>query len=152
MPRIVREAEVAWEGTVARGSGVVSAASSGAFALPVTIASRVGDPEGKTSPEELLAAAHATCFVTSLGSELARAGTPPDRLVVHCLVTMDEVEGQGHRIVSSAITARGVVPGADAASFAQAVEAADAGCPFSALVRASATVTVEAILEEGERS
>lgn len=152
MPRIVREAEVAWEGSVARGSGVVSASSSGAFALPVTLASRVGDPDGKTSPEELLAAAHATCFVTSLGSELARAGTPPDRLVVHCLVTMDEVEGQGHRIVSSAITARGVVPGADAASFAQAVEAADAGCPFSALVRASATVTVEAILEEGERS
>jgi osmotically inducible protein OsmC len=149
VPRIVREAEVAWEGTVARGSGVVSAASSGAFALPVTIASRVGDPEGKTSPEELLAAAHATCFVTSLGSELARAGTPPERLDVHCLITMDEVEGVGHRIVSSTITARGVVPGADAASFAQAAEAADAGCPFSALIKASATVSIEATLEEG---
>jgi osmotically inducible protein OsmC len=147
MPRIVREADIAWEGTTARGSGVVTAASSGAFALPTTIASRVADPEGKTSPEELLAAAHASCYVTSLGSELARMGTPPERMHVHCRVTMDEVEGMGHRIVSSAITARGVVPGADAATFAQAAEAADAGCPFSALIRASATVTIHAELE-----
>jgi osmotically inducible protein OsmC len=147
MPRIVREADIAWEGTTARGSGVVTAASSGAFALPTTIASRVADPEGKTSPEELLAAAHASCYVTSLGSELARMGTPPERMHVHCRVTMDEVEGMGHRIVSSAITARGVVPGADAATFAQAAEAADAGCPFSSLIRASATVTIHAELE-----
>jgi lipoyl-dependent peroxiredoxin len=146
MPRIVREAEIVWEGTVSRGSGVVRAASSGAFELATTIASRVGDPEGKTSPEELLAAAHASCFVTSLGSELARAGTPPERLEVRCTITMDEVGDVGHRIVSSAIEARGTVPGADAAAFAQAAEAADAGCPFSALIRASATVTVEANL------
>jgi lipoyl-dependent peroxiredoxin len=148
LPRIVREADIVWEGTTARGSGVVTASSSGAFALPSTNASRVGDPEGKTSPEELLAAAHATCFVTSLGSELARAGTPPERLQVHCTITMDEVEGMGgHRVVSSAISARGVVPGSDPATFAQAAEAADAGCPFSALIRASATVTIEAKLE-----
>jgi osmotically inducible protein OsmC len=149
MPRIVREADVAWEGTTARGSGVVSAASSDAFQLPVTLASRVGDPEGKTSPEELLAAAHASCFVTSLGSELARAGTPPERLLVHCRITMDEVEGIGHRIVASAISATGIAPGADAASFAQAAEAADVGCPFSALIKASATVTIDATLEGG---
>ncbi len=103
MPRIVREADIVWEGTTARGSGVVRAATSGAFELPTTIASRVGEPEGKTSPEELLAAAHAACFVTSLGSELARAGTPPERLEVRCTITMDEVQGLGHRIVSSAI-------------------------------------------------
>jgi osmotically inducible protein OsmC len=147
VPRIVREVDIAWEGTLSRGAGVVRAASSGAFELPVTIASRVAEPEGKTSPEELLAAAHATCFVTSLAGELAKAGTPPEHLDVHCLVTMDEVEGIGHRIVSSALSARGTAPGADAASFAQAAEAADAGCPFSALIKASATVTVEAILE-----
>jgi osmotically inducible protein OsmC len=150
VPRIVREAEATWEGTVARGEGTLTAASSGAFSgLPITLASRIGDPEGKTSPEELLAAAHAGCFVTSLGSELARAGTPPERLDVRCRVTMDEVEGQGHRIVQSAIEARGVVPAADTASFAQAAEAADAGCPFSALVKASATVTITATLEGG---
>jgi osmotically inducible protein OsmC len=150
MPRIVREADIAWEGTTARGSGVVTAASSGAFALRTTIASRVGDPEGKTSPEELLAAAHASCFVTSLGSELARAGTPPERLDVHCRIVMDEVDGIGHRIVASEISALGVVPGCDQAAFAQAAEEADTDCPFSALIRASATVTVEAMLEEGE--
>mgnify|MGYP000126633754 CR=1 FL=1 len=149
MPRIVREAEAAWEGTVSRGAGTLTAASSGAFAaLPVTLASRVAEPEGKTSPEELLAAAHAGCFVTSLGSELARAGTPPGRLLVRCTITMDEVAGQGHRIVHSAIDARGSAPGTDEASFAQAAEAADAGCPFSALLKASAAVTVTATLEE----
>jgi len=149
MPRIVREANVTWEGTAARGYGVVGAASSGAFELPITIASRVGDPEGKTSPEELLAAAHASCFVTSLGGELARAGTPPEHLEVVCTITMDEVEGMGHRIVSSAIFARGTAADADAASFAQAAEAADAGCPLSALIKASATVTIDATLEGG---
>jgi osmotically inducible protein OsmC len=149
VPRILREAEIAWEGTTARGSGVVRAASSGSFELPATIASRIDVVAGKTSPEELLAAAHATCFVTSLGSELARAGTPPERMHVHCLVTMDEVEGAGHRIVSSTITAHAVAPGADAASLAQAAEDADAGCPFSALIRATATVAVHATLEGG---
>ncbi|MEX0850496.1 MAG: OsmC family peroxiredoxin [Gaiellaceae bacterium] len=151
MPRIVREADVVWEGTISRGSGVVTATSSRAFELPITIASRVGDPEGKTSPEELLAAAHASCFVTSLGGELARARTPPQRLEVHCTITMDEVEGIGHRIVSSVILASGSVSGCDAAAFAQAAEVADAGCSFSALLKASATVTIEATLDdEGE--
>ena len=149
MPRIVREAEIDWEGTTARGSGVVRAVSTGSFELPSTIASRVDLIQGKTSPEELLAAAHATCFVTSLGSELARMGTPPERMRVHCTITMDEVEGAGHRIVASHVSASAVAPGADADTFAAAADAADEGCPFSALIRASATVTVEATLEEG---
>jgi lipoyl-dependent peroxiredoxin len=147
VPRIVREADVVWEGSIARGAGVVTGASSGAFSLPTTIASRVADPEGKTSPEELLAAAHASCYVTSLGGELARAGTPPERLEVHCAITIDEVEGQGHRVVLSEITARGVVPGTDPAAFAQAAELADDGCTFSALIKASATVTIDTTLE-----
>jgi osmotically inducible protein OsmC len=126
---------------------VVSASTSGAFELPITIASRVGDPEGKTSPEELLAAAHASCFVTSLGGELARAETPPERVSVHCTITMDQIESGDHRIVASHLAATVVAPGADAASVARAAEAADAGCPFSALIKASATVTVDATLE-----
>src|ERR687893_19513 len=101
MPRIVREADIVWEGTTARGSGVVTAATSRAFALPTTIAARVVTDPDKTSPEELVAAAHASCFVTSLGSELARLDVPPERMHVRCRVTMDEVEGSGHRIVSS---------------------------------------------------
>ena len=149
MPRIVREAEIDWEGTTARGNGVVRALSSGSFELASTIASRVEIHQGKTSPEELLAAAHATCWVTSLGSELARLGIPPERMHVLCTVTMDEVEGAGHRIVASHISARAAVPDASAESLAEAAAAADAGCPFSALIRASATVTYEATLEEG---
>jgi lipoyl-dependent peroxiredoxin len=148
MPRIVREAEIEWEGSTARGSGVVRAVSTASFELPTSIASRVEVIEGKTSPEELLAAAHAACFVTSLGSELARAGTPPERMHVHCTITMDEVGGSGHRIVASHIAARADAPGADPETFAAIAEAADEGCPFSALIRASATVTVDATLEE----
>jgi osmotically inducible protein OsmC len=87
--------------------------------------------------------------VTSFGGELAKAGTPPEHLEVHCTITMDEVAEIGHRIVSSAISARGTAAGADAASFAQAAEAADAGCPFSALIKASATVAIDATLEGG---
>jgi lipoyl-dependent peroxiredoxin len=149
VPRIVREAEIDWEGTTARGSGVVRAVSTGSFELPSTIASRVDIVEGKTSPEELLAAAHATCFVTSLGSELARLGTPPERMHVHCTITMDEVEGSGHRIVASHISTRAVAPGTDEETFAAAAQAADDGCPFSALIRASAAVTYDATLEGG---
>jgi osmotically inducible protein OsmC len=148
VPRIVREAEIDWEGTTARGNGVVRAVSTGSFELPSTIASRVEIHQGKTSPEELLAAAHATCWVTSLGSELVRLGFPPERMRVHCTITMDEVEGAGHRIVASHIAARAAVPDAGADALAEAAAAADAGCPFSALIRASATVTYDATLEE----
>jgi osmotically inducible protein OsmC len=149
MPRIVRSADATWEGSVARGSGTLTAASSGAFsALPVTLASRIADPEGKTSPEELLAAAHAGCYITSLGSELARGGTPADRIELTCAITMDEVDGQGHQIVGSAITARVWASAADDAGLRSAVAAADAGCPFSTLLsRAGAEVDVTATLE-----
>ncbi|HUG64968.1 MAG TPA: OsmC family peroxiredoxin [Gaiellaceae bacterium] len=149
MPRIVREADIDWEGTTARGSGVVRAVSTKSFELSATIAARVDVIEGKTSPEELLAAAHATCFVASLGSELARLGAPPEHMHVRCTITMDEVEGAGHRIVASDISASAVVPGADAETFATAARAADEGCTFSALIRASATVNIQAVLEEG---
>jgi osmotically inducible protein OsmC len=149
VPRIERTADVVWEGNLARGTGHITGGSGALDALPYSLPTRIGKAEGKTSPEELLAAAHATCFVTSLGSELARLGTPPERMHVRCTITMDEVEGKGHLIVASDISARAVVPGADAASFATAAAAADEGCSFSALIRASATVTVDAVLEEG---
>ncbi|MBA3428146.1 MAG: OsmC family peroxiredoxin [Actinobacteria bacterium] len=147
MPRISRDASVSWTGSLSRGSGVVSAASSGAFELPVTLGSRIGEPEGKTSPEELLAAAHASCFVTSLAGESARAGGTVERLDVTCTVTMDEVEGKGHQIVASELEATCRVEGLDEDAFARAAEAADEGCPFSALLRASASVRVRAQLE-----
>jgi osmotically inducible protein OsmC len=136
VPRIVRDAEVAWEGNLARGHGALTAATSGAFiGLSYSLATRIGDPEGKTSPEELLAAAHGGCFTMSLAGELTGAGTPPGRLDVHCRITMDEVEGRGHLVVHSALDVRANVPGVDAEALASAVEAAHEGCSFSSLLR-----------------
>jgi osmotically inducible protein OsmC len=149
MPRIVREADVVWGGNVARGSGRISAATSGAFSeLPYSLPTRVGQADGKTSPEELLAAAHGGCFAMSLAGELANAGTPAERLDVRCTITMDEVEGRGHLIVHSGIVARGVVPGLEREGFERVAVVADEGCPFSTLIRASATVSIDARLEE----
>jgi osmotically inducible protein OsmC len=148
MPRIVRESDVVWEGNLARGSGAITAATSGAFAgLSYSLPTRVGAAEGKTSPEELLSAAHAACFVMSLASELSEAGTPPERLEVRCTITMDEVEGAGHRIVASALEARGHGPEITEESFASAAKAADEGCPFSHLIKASAEVRIHAVLD-----
>jgi lipoyl-dependent peroxiredoxin len=150
MPRIVREADVTWEGNVARGAGAITAATSGAFAgLPYSVPSRIGAADGKTSPEELLAAAHAGCYAMGLASELSGLGTPPERLDVRCTITMDEVEGAGHQIVASAIDARVRAPGMSEEALAKAARAADEGCPLSSLIKASATVTVEASLEGG---
>lgn len=146
MPRIVRQAAVAWEGSLARGSGVATA-GGGSFALPVDLPSRVGDPGGTTSPEELLAAAHAGCYAMSIAGEVARVGGTVDRLDVRCTVTMDEVAGKGHLIVASELDARGRANGIDAAGFQRAAQAADEGCSFSALIRASASVSVRAELE-----
>jgi osmotically inducible protein OsmC len=135
MPRIERSAKVVWEGNVARGTGHLSG-DTGAFSeLPFTLASRIGNPEGKTSPEELLAAAHAGCFTMSLGSELARDNTPAGRLEVHCTIVMDEIPGEGHQIVGSNVTVHADVEGASDDSLAAAVQRADEGCPFSTLLK-----------------
>ena len=143
MPRIERSAEVVWEGNVARGSGTLTA-DTGAFSgLPFTLASRIASPEGKTSPEELLAAAHAGCFTMSLASELVKAGTPPGRLDVRVKIVMDEVESQGHQIVGSEVLVRTELDGGDDAGLEAAIAAADEGCPFSALLkRAGTTVAI----------
>ncbi len=149
MPRATRDAEVIWEGSSARGRGAITGATSGAFTgLPYSEPTRVGAPDGETSPEELLAAAHAACYAMSLAAELTRARTPPERLVVRAQVVLDEVEGQGHRIVASDLVVRARVSGSDRSGFDAAVAAADAGCTFSALVKASASVSIDAALEE----
>jgi osmotically inducible protein OsmC len=143
VPRIERSAEIVWEGNVARGQGRISAASGAFGDLPYTLATRIGSPEGKTSPEELLAAAHGGCFTMSLAGELAQAGTPPGRLAVACRIVMDEVEGQGHQIVGSILTVEADVDGVDEAALREAVAKADEGCPFSALLkRAGADVQI----------
>ena len=152
MPRIVREADVSWEGNLARGAGAITASSSGAFdALGYSLPARIAAPEGKTSPEELLAAAHGGCFTMSLAGELTGAGTPPGRLDVHCRITMDEVEGRGHLVVHSALEVRARVAGIDAAALDAAVEAAHEGCSFSALLRdAGIDIDIRTTLEGGD--
>jgi osmotically inducible protein OsmC len=143
VPRIERSAEVVWDGNVARGQGTITA-DTGAFSgLPYTLASRIGNPEGKTSPEELLAAAHAGCFTTSLASELTKDGTPPGHLEVRCTVVMDEVPDEGHQIVGSHVSVHAEVEGIAEDALAAAIQRADDGCPFTTLLKkAGAEVTV----------
>jgi lipoyl-dependent peroxiredoxin len=149
VPRVQRSADVTWEGNVARGSGALSAQSGAFEGLPYSLPSRIGAPEGKTSPEELLAAAHAGCYAMSLAGELAQAGTPADRVEVTATVTLDEVEGGSHQIVASEIRGRVRAPGVDAPELERAAGAADEGCPFSSLIKKSGTVTVNVELEGG---
>ncbi len=147
MPKVERSADVIWEGNVARGEGRVTAETGTFDALPFSLPSRIGQAAGKTSPEELLAAAHAGCFAMSLAGELTQAGTPPERLDVRATVIVDEVENAGHRIVASELRASARVPGLSREDFDRAVDHADEGCSFSALVKASGEVTVRAELE-----
>jgi osmotically inducible protein OsmC len=147
MPRIERKAQIVWEGNVARGAGSITAASGAFTDLPYSLASRIGQPEGKTSPEELLAAAHGGCITMSIAGELVGAGTPPGRLDVTCLIVMDEIEGQGHQIVASHVQAVVAADGLDDEGLQAALAKADEGCPFSALLkRAGAEVHVAAQL------
>lgn len=147
MPHIERTAHVGWDGNLARGEGGIDA-GTGAFAgLPFSLPTRIGQAEGKTSPEELLAAAHGGCITMSLAGELTGDGAPPGRLDVSCTIVMDEVEGQGHQIVGSRVEIEARVGGIDEEALRSAVERADEGCPFSQLLkRAGADVQVSARL------
>jgi osmotically inducible protein OsmC len=146
MPRVRRSAGVSWQGNLARGSGAISGASGALDDLPYTLATRVGDPEGKTSPEELVAAAVGGCFAMSLAGELTRAETPPERLDVSAVCTVDEVDGR-HLVTVVELGVRGRVPGIDAATFERVAREAEQGCTMAALVRASAEVKLDATLE-----
>lgn len=142
----VRRADVDWSGDLTSGSGTVSASSSRAFSsLPVSWAARTEAPEGRTSPEELIAAAHASCFAMAFSAGLGRAGTPPERLEVSAEVTFDKLDA-GWRVVSSALTVRGVVPGISEADFIAAAEAAKDGCPVSQALTGNVALSVDATL------
>ena len=142
-----RQADVTWEGDLASGKGVVSASTSQAFTgLPVTWGSRTESADGRTSPEELVAAAHASCFSMALSHGLAQGGTPPEKLEVSATVTFDQVEG-GWKVASSHLKLRGQVPGIDAAGFQKAAEAAKDGCPISGALKGNVALSIEATLE-----
>ena len=139
-----RRAEVIWEGSLTEGSGTITKVGSGVLPeLPVTWAARTESPGGKTSPEELIAAAHAACFSMALSGALAKAGNPPERLQTSATVTF--VPGTG--ITTSALTVTGRVPGLDAAAFQEAAEGAKEGCPVSSALKGNVELSVDASLE-----
>jgi osmotically inducible protein OsmC len=143
-----RTAHVTWEGSLTEGSGTIDEVGSGAFGafgpLPVTWAARSEAASGgRTSPEELIAAAHAACFSMALSNGLAKDGTPPERLETSAVVTF--VPGTG--ITKSALTVRGRVPGLDADGFRAAAETARTSCPVSQALAGVPEITLDASLE-----
>lgn len=142
-----RIAKATWEGNLAQGQGRIDLKSSGlASQMPVTWASRTEEPGGKTSPEELLAAAHASCFAMALSHQLAGAGHTPERLDVRATATFDKV-GDGFKVTGVRLHVRGRVPGADEAAFMQAANAAKDGCPISQALKGNVDISLEASLE-----
>ncbi len=142
-----RRADATWSGDLLSGRGNVTAGTTGVFRdLTTTWASRTGEPEGVTSPEELLAAAHASCFSMAVSNELAKAGTPPTRIAVSVAVTADKLE-TGWTVQSAAITVTGAAPGATEAGFKEAAEKAKDGCPISKALKGNVALSVEATLE-----
>ena len=143
-----RRADASWEGALTEGNGIVELLSSEAASLPVTWASRVESPDGRTSPEELLAAAHASCYAMAFSGALGRGGTPPERLHVTAVVSLNPKEGGGIQVTDSALAVTGTVPGLDQDGFQSAAEAAEQGCPISNAIRGNVAITVKATLAD----
>lgn len=146
MPIATREAEVVWEGPLESGKGTLSGGSGALHELPVTWASRTEQPGGKTSPEELIASAHASCFAMALSLVLGQNKTPAEHVAVKAACTLDEVAG-APRITTSHLDVSAKVPGLDQAGFTEIVQKAAAVCPVSNLVRNNAEIVVHSKLE-----
>ena len=136
-----RHATTHWEGSLMEGAGQVTLQSSGLGTHDVTWASRANEPEGRTSPEELIAAAHSACFSMAFSHALAQAGTPPDSLDTSADVTFQPGEG----ITGIHLTVRGTVPGLSADDFVAAAETAKTNCPVSKALTGT-TITLDASL------
>jgi osmotically inducible protein OsmC len=136
-------ANTVWKGDLAHGQGITTPASGAFPAVEVTWASRTARAAGKTSPEELLAASHASCYCMALSNELAGSGTPPESL--DATATVAFVPGEG--VKSSHLVVRGNVPGIDQDAFTAAARAAGDSCPISAALKGNIEITVEATLE-----
>lgn len=136
-----RTANAAWQGSLPEGSGRVSLDSSGLGSFDVTWPARSAEPDGKTSPEELIAAAHSTCYSMALSHALAGAGNPPESVGTKAEVTFQPGEG----ITGIQLTVRAVIPGLSAAEFAEFAENAKQNCPVSKAL-AGTTITLDAAL------
>lgn len=145
---VTRSATATWAGNLLEGSGMVSSKTSEHLRdVPVSWSARTEDPGGKSGPEELLAAAHASCFSMALSNNLAKAGFTAERLEVTADVGAEKREA-GWTVISSHLTVIGRVPGADAAAFAAAAEGAKDGCPISRAMKGNVELSVEATLED----
>jgi len=142
-----RQAHAVWEGDLLGGKGEVELVSSSAGRFPVTWASRVEQPAGRTSPEELVAAAHASCYAMAFSNVLAKAGNTADRLHVTATVTVGPKQGGGIEVTSSRLEVTGQVPGLDQARFQELAEEGERGCPISNTLRGNLEITVAAKLE-----
>jgi lipoyl-dependent peroxiredoxin len=139
-------ATASWSGDLATGSGTTTLAGSGAAGpLPVSWSARTEEAAGKTSPEELIAAAHAACFNMAFSNQLAQAGHPADQLDTDAVATFERVEA-GWRLTTMALSVTGRVPGMDAATFAEKAEAARTGCPVSNALKGNVDITLRASL------
>jgi lipoyl-dependent peroxiredoxin len=141
MPIARREAEIVWDVPLASGGGTLTSGSGALSGLPVTWASRTERADGKTSPEELIAAAHASCFAMALSLLLGENETPPDRVTVNAACTLDEVQG-APRITTLELSVRAQVPRIEAAELERMVERAADLCPVSNALRGNVAITV----------
>jgi lipoyl-dependent peroxiredoxin len=143
---IKRHAEVTWSGDLTSGSGTINYVSSGAFSrLPVTWASRTEDHNGRTSPEELLAAAHASCFSMAFSARLGKNGTPAAKLDTKVVISFAKGDA-GWKIATSTITVKGDVPGIDLDTFRALAEDAKDNCPVSVALNGNVDLVVDASL------
>jgi osmotically inducible protein OsmC len=142
----VRTADVTWTGDLLTGGGTIDYVSSGVFSrMPVSWAARTGPHNGKTSPEELLAAAHASCFSMAFSARLAKNGTPATTLKVQAAISFDNASG-GWKVTTSRITVVGDVPGIDLETFRTIAEDAKENCPISIALKGNVELVVDASL------
>ena len=147
MARAERRADVVWEGNLLQGHGKIVGVGSGALVeLPITWASRTERSDGRTSPEELLAAAHAACYAMAFSHTLAQSGTPAERLTVRTVCAFEQVES-GFKVTTMVLDVRGKVPGLDQATFEKVAQQAEQGCPISNALRNNVQIRVNAHLE-----
>ena len=143
MPSVQSKAEAVWEGTLFEGKGTVTPESGAFGTLPVTWASRTQRSQGKTSPEELIAAAHAGCYAMAFSNTLAKQGKNPTRLEISATVTFEPGVG----VTASDLTVKGQVPGLSQEEFARLAAEGEKGCPVSNALRNNVKITVNATLE-----
>ena len=146
MADITRGAEVVWNGSLVEGNGSLSLRTGILSSVPVSWPARTEAPDGKTSPEELIAGAHASCYAMALAHELAQGGHPPESLRVSAEVTAN-LSTQGLRVTKSALTVRGRVPGIEASAFPEWARKGEQACPVSNALRGNVEISVDAALE-----